>query len=101
MVEGLHDVVEVGGGCVGNLLGLPVGESVDEAGRVSAVLRWWLGGLGCDLQQLDASSDDRVGGSVSVFVPAVGCANHGFWEQLLDLVDLLEELLSGEVAAIE
>jgi hypothetical protein len=31
VVEGLHDVVEVGGGCVGDFLGLPVGEGVDEA----------------------------------------------------------------------
>lgn len=28
--EGLHHVVEVGGGCVGDVLRLPVGEAVDE-----------------------------------------------------------------------
>lgn len=33
VVEGLHDVVEVSGGCVADFLGLPVGEGVDETGR--------------------------------------------------------------------
>ena len=31
-LEGLHHVVEVGGGCVADFLGLPIGKGVDEAG---------------------------------------------------------------------
>lgn len=45
VVEGLHDVVEVGGCCVGDLLGLPVGEGVDEA-KGGGSVRLVLGALG-------------------------------------------------------
>lgn len=98
VLEGLHHVVEVGGGCVADFLRLPVGEAVDEAaggGRGllvegdddgGGVERFWGGRR--DLHQFDTALDDRVGGSIGVFVPAVGCADQGVGEQLLDLVDL-------------
>jgi hypothetical protein len=109
VVEGLHDVVEVGGGGIADFLGLPVGEGVDEAGEKRGCGQSLVSGTGylgfCgelgDLQQLDSSFDDCVGGSIGVFVPAVGGTDQGSGEHILDFIDLLEELLSGEVATVE
>lgn len=103
VAEGLHDVVEVGGGCVFDGLGLPVGEGVDEA--VEGGCEKGCGRLAedgdCNLQQFDASADDGVSGAISVLVPAVGSTNQSVGKHLLNLIDLLEQLLAGEVAAVQ
>jgi len=50
VVEGLHDVVEVGGGCVADFLSLPVGEGVDETGGSVSQVGVRVGGQVVDLQ---------------------------------------------------
>lgn len=99
MVERLHDIVEIGGGRIANFLGLPVGESVDETKKiVNGVIKST--GLH-DSQQLDTTSDDRVGSPIGVLVPAVGGTDQSIWKHLLNLVDLLEKFISGEIATVQ
>lgn len=49
----------------------------------------------------DASRNQGIRSAVRVLVPAVGRADSHLREHLLDLVDLFEELLAREVAAVE
>ena len=77
----LH-VIEVGSRSVADFLALPVCESVDQ-------------------EQLDSASDKSIRRSIGIFVPAVRSSNQGAREHILDFVDLLEELGSGEVATVK
>ena len=73
----------MGAGGLLDRLVLPVGEGVDE-------------------QDVDAAGDQGVRGAVGVLVPGVGGPDLDLGGQAaLDGVDLLEELGTGEVAAVE
>jgi len=81
VAKSLLDVVEVGlDSAVTDVVALPVSEGVGE-------------------DELDTTLDDSVTGAVSPLVPAVGSTNQGIGERILDVVDLLEELVTVEVAA--
>lgn len=83
VAESLLDVVEVGlGRAIADVVTLPVGEGVGH-------------------EQLHAALDDGIGSAVGVLVPGVRGADKGAGQRVGDVVDLLEELLAGEVAAVQ
>lgn len=83
MGNGLGHVVEVDLGGVLDVGALPVGEGVGQ-------------------DQVDAALDDGIAGAISPLVPRIGSADLGALGQHgADVVDLLEQLLAGEVAAVQ
>jgi hypothetical protein len=83
VAEGLLDIVEVSlSRAVANIVALPVGESVGH-------------------EQLHAALDEGVSGAVGILVPAVRGADKSARQRFAYIVDLLEELLASEVAAVK
>lgn len=83
MANSLLDVVEVGvNGAVSDVAALPVRESVRK-------------------QEVHAALEKSVRGAVGKLVPRVGSADLGARECLLDVVDLVEQLVAGQTAAVE
>lgn len=96
----LLDIIEEGCRRVCNLLSLPVGEGVDQAGRNA--LDSVLGMIPWDHLQNLGISNDRVGGTIRVFVPAVSRPDlDTLGHDSPDIVDLLHELISRKVTPIQ
>ena len=54
-----------------------------------------------DGQEFYAALDQRIGGAIGVFVPAVGRSDEHAVDHALNLLDLAEELIAREVAAVQ
>lgn len=83
VAQSLLEVIEVGlDSAVADVVALPVSESVGK-------------------EELDAAVDESISSAVGELVPGIGGTNGSAGESVSDVVDLLEELLACEVAAVE
>jgi hypothetical protein len=83
MAERLHNIIEERCRRVADRLALPITECVAE-------------------EDVDAAFDESVGGAVHVFIPGISGADfEGTTEGGLRVLDLGEELRTGEVSAVE
>lgn len=81
MAESLHDIVEELSRGIANLLSLPETESIDK-------------------ENIDCGNNG-IRSAVGEFVPRISSADSNTWQSALDLVDLVNELITSEVLAVQ
>ena len=81
---------------------MPVAEGVDKPVDSQTTYFLKCSVFGKNLQKVHTASDERVRGTVLVFVPAVGGSNllgkTGSFGGILEIIDIVQEFLDGQAS---